>query len=452
MTLGEQARALTHRIASGWFIAWLVLTVVNVIGYGLRQHNGLPLYLEVANNYVQGNKIYLRPGIESTYDRFAYPPITAFPTVPLIHLPDLLQRILWCGFNAGLLVLSICLITKAARPMIESIARGRDKTVGVMFAIYWTLIGLVVIRHVLSPLENQSHDIIILACITVGITGGISRRESVVGLGWGAAAALKLTPLLYLPFLIVQGRFKAASIMLLVLAVLTIIPDLLIRNTTGQTHLEQYYEVIGTAARPGKSGGEGQWVSWNPLNQNLSGPIYRITAKPPVNYEFHDAIESWFPLVPMGDGGRRVVMLTLQFVLLIAVFLSAWWTRGPPRPTEERGLVELATAGVVMSMMLLLSPQSSKSHFVVLLVPTAAIVLHLLKTERDWIGVGILVSVGILGSLTGRDIIGAERSELLLAFGSVAMCSLLLGLGSLRACRSFAPRKREESSPAVVSD
>lgn len=452
MTLGEQARALTHRIASGWFVAWLVLTVVNVIGYGLRQHNGLPLYLEVANNYVQGNKIYLRPGIESTYDRFVYPPITAFPTVPLIHLPDLLQRILWCGFNAGLLVLSIFLITKAARPMIESIARGRDKTVGVMFAIYWTLIGLVVIRHVLSPLENQSHDIIILACITVGITGGISRRESVVGLGWGAAAALKLTPLLYLPFLIVQGRFKAASIMLLVLAVLTIIPDLLIRNTTGQTHLEQYYEVIGTAARPGKSGGEGQWVSWNPLNQNLSGPIYRITAKPPVNYEFHDAIESWFPLVPMGEGSRRVVMLTLQFVLLIAVFLSAWWTRGPPRPTEERGLVELATAGVVMSMMLLLSPQSSKSHFVVLLVPTAAIVLHLLKTERDWIGVGILVSVGILGSLTGRDIIGAERSELLLAFGSVAMCSLLLGLGSLRACRSFAPRKREESSPAVVSD
>ena len=452
MTLGERARYLTLHLASGWFIAWVVVTAVNVIVYGLRKHNGLPLYLEVANNYVQGNKIYLRPGIESAYDRFAYPPFTAFPTVPLIHLPDLLQRIVWCGFNAGLLILSICLITKAARPMIESIARSRDKTVGVMFAIYWTLIGLVVIRHVLSPLENQSHDIIILACITIGITGGIFRRETVVGLGWGAAAALKLTPMLYLPFLIVQGRFKAASIMLLVLAILTIIPDLLVRNTTGQSHLEQYYEVIGTATKPGTSGGKGQWVSWNPLNQNLSGSIYRITTKPPENYEYHDALGSWFPLVSMGDGGRRIVMLTLQFVLILVVLLSAWWTRGPPRQVEQRGLFELATAGVVVSMMLLLSPQSSKSHFVVLLVPTAAVVLHLLKTDRDWVGVGILVSVGILGSLTGRDIIGSERSELLLAYGSIAGCSLLLGLGSLRICRSFATHKRGDAPPAVNSN
>lgn len=434
MTPVEHARFRMSQLASGWPIAWVVVTIVNVIGYGLRRHNGLPLYLEVAGNYVKGKKIYLRPGIESVYDRFAYPPVMTFPTVPLLPFPDLLQRILWCGFNAGLLILSLYLINRAARPMIESIADRRKRAAGAIYVIYWTVIGLVMIRHVLSPLENQSHDILILACITIGITGGVLRKEWLVGLGWGTGAALKLTPLLFLPFLVIQGRFKAAGIMLAALATLTVVPDLLIRNTTGQTHLEQYYEVIGTAARPGKSGGEGQWVSWNPLNQNLTGAIHRVTAKPAPDYEFHEAFDAWFPLLPLGDDSRQLVMLALQSMLVIAVVLAAWWTRGPPKNADCRGLVELAIAGVVVSMMLLLSPQSSKSHFVALLVPTAAVALQLLRSDRDWIGVVLLVLAGGLGSLTGRDIIGDENSELLLAFGSIALCALLLGLGSLRIC------------------
>ena len=431
---GTESTRKLLRVPIGWITAWGVVTIINLVGYGLRKHTGLPLYLEVAENYLNGRKIYLLPGIESEYDRFTYPPSMAALAIPMIPLPDLLQRIAWCGFNSGLLVLSLYLLHRAVVPMLREIAVRRAAGFGTMVGIFWLVVGLVMLRHVLSPLENQSHDLIILALLTVGACAGIRRADWITGCAWGAAAALKLTPLLLLPLLVVQGRFRTLAVMIGAFALITIAPDVVNPNLTGQSHLEQYYEVIDTAARPGTSGGEGQWNEWNPLNQNLSGTIYRLTAPMEASYRYHEEFSHWFPVLPMGETGRGVLTLLLQGDLVVLVAMAGWWTRGTTRGPRGNGLRELAAVGVVASMMLLLSPMSSKSHFVILLIPATAVVLHMIGSRNDWFGFAVVIGTILLCSLNGKSVIGHLNSEWLMVWGSHAACALLLGIGSLRIC------------------
>ncbi|MEE2681046.1 MAG: glycosyltransferase family 87 protein [Planctomycetota bacterium] len=421
-------------IPGGWLVAWGVVTIINLAGYGLRKHTGLPLYLEVAENYLHGRKIYLRPGIESEFDRFTYPPSMAVLAIPMVPLPDLLQRIAWCGFNAGLLVLSIYLLHRAVVPLLRRIAERRTAKFGTMTGIFWLVVGLIMMRHLLSPLENQSHDLIILALLTIGTCAAIRRADWITGGAWGTAAALKLTPLLLLPLLVVQGRYRTLAVMIGAFTLISITPDLVNPNTTGQSHLEQYYEVIGTAARPGTSGGEGQWNKWNHLNQNLSGTIYRLTAPTRGDYQYHEEFRQWFPVLSMSDSGRRMLTLLLQGILVCLVAMAGWWTRRSPGERAENGLRELAAVGVVASMMLLLSPMSSKSHFVILLIPAAAVVLHMIGSRNDWFGLGVVIATILLCSFNGKSVIGHLNSEWLLIWGSHAACALMLGIGSLRIC------------------
>ncbi|MEE2895758.1 MAG: hypothetical protein VX726_08455 [Planctomycetota bacterium] len=77
---------------------------------------------------------------------------------------------------------------------------------------------------------------------------------------------------------------------------------------------------------------------------------------------------------------------------------------------------------------------SSKSHFIILLIPAAAIALKFVSSERDWLSLAILILTALLGIFSARDIIGDQNSEVLLAIGSVAICTLLLGFGCLRIC------------------
>lgn len=439
-------------IPNGWIVAWGVVTIVNLVGFGLREHTGLPLYLEVAENYLNGRKMYLLPGIESAYDRFTYPPSMATLAVPMIPLPDLLQRIAWCGFNSGLLVLSICLLHRAAVPMLKEIAVRRAVKFGTMVGILWFVVGLVMLRHVLSPLENQSHDLIILALMAIGACASIRRAVWITGCAWGAAAALKLTPLLLLPLLVVQGRFRTLAVMIGAFALISITPDVVNPNLTGQTHLEQYYEVIDTAARPGTSGGEGQWNQWNPLNQNLSGTIYRLTAPMKANHRYHEEFSQWFPVLPMGESGRKVLTLLLQGGLVVLVAMAGWWTRGPSAGPRESGLRELAAVGVVACMMLLLSPMSSKSHFVILLIPVTAVVLHMIGSRNDWFGLAVVIGSILLCSLNGKSVIGHLNSEWLLVWGSHAASALLLGVGSLRICWLLRAEPKPEEGESMPTD
>src|SRR5438105_3366952 len=87
----------------------------------------------------------------------------------------------------------------------------------------YALLALVLLlagRHVLSPLENQSHDLVVLLCVVLANEARCTGQDVAAGWWAGLGAALKATPLLFLPVFLWQRRFRAAAAMAVVIPAL----------------------------------------------------------------------------------------------------------------------------------------------------------------------------------------------------------------------------------------
>ena len=87
----------------------------------------------------------------------------------------------------------------------------------------------------------------------------------------------------------------------------------------------------------------------------------------------------------------------------------------------------LLDGSLMLISMLMLSPQSSKSSFVALMLPYMVLSASVLTDPRArWIGGGVLAAGFALTSLTSKDIIGRRLAEILLTWGCVTVGTLVL--------------------------
>lgn len=363
---------------------------------------------------------------------WAYPAINVIPSVPFSLMPDAIEKIGWAGLNAGLFVISVFLINGMVLKPLRSLARERNESAWRSIAAFWGLITLMTVRHVLGPFENQSQDMLTLVAICAGMHAAQRNREGMVGLWWGLAAALKMTPLLFLPLLFIQGRLRAFGMMICAFMIWSIVPDILVPTWDTNPRALQFMESVSGTLAPGQSGGE-IWAPWNELNQNLAGTIHRITAPLPASKGDNF---SPYPLIAANESTSRTLIVTGQLLIIALVGLFAWRTRtgwfkrkSALQQDASKVIRTLSETGVVVTGMLLLSPMSSKSHFIVLLIPAAAIVLHFLRRPTCLSDIAVILGVTIAGTFTGKDLIGRPLAEALLAGGCVAFCAVLFLLG-----------------------
>ena len=105
----------------------------------------------------------------------------------------------------------IAMINSIVSPFIERRAKERNEASWRPALFFWFFLALLGGRYLLSPLENQSHDLMVMVCILGGVLLGGRGREFGGGLLLGLAAAMKATPLLFLPVLVWQRRWRATG-------------------------------------------------------------------------------------------------------------------------------------------------------------------------------------------------------------------------------------------------
>jgi hypothetical protein len=132
----------------------------------------------------------------------------------------------------------------------------------------------------------------------------------------------------------------------------------------------------------------------------------------------------------------RVVTLLASALVLGVISLGVWFARGAVRAAGDAfaGVQRTVGLGEVAAFacgMVLLSPQSSKSHFCVWILPVAFVVNHLVRTRRDWLAILLFVAALALG-LTSKGLLGKASANVVLAYGSVAGSTLLLLLATVR--------------------
>jgi hypothetical protein len=317
--------------------------------------------------------------------------------VPLAPLPPLVRARVWWFVN---LCLAGVILFVLARMVWPTVAHAKGKS-GSHRWILPLMVAVLAGRFFISPLEYKSHDLIVLALVVLAGLALAQRRDAWAGVCIGLAAACKATPLLFLPMLLWQRRYRAVACCLGALVAATLLPDVLFPSPDGQLWVVHWYDkFISKVQVDAPAQAAGAWSSWNVLNQGLAATIYRLSA--PV--ESQGGMIN-VCLVALRDASRQ--RLTLALELLVVGWL-AWctWPRRLRVVDSERGLVALTQVGMVTCAMLLLSPMSSSQHFAALLVPITACTTYCLFCRRDPFIVAVLLLVFVFGALAARDLLG----------------------------------------------
>jgi len=423
-----------------------LLLAVMVVGswwFSYRARNDdreLPVYVTGGERLAAGAEIYRR-GADAK--PFTYPPFAAVPFVPFAKLPATWQAPAWFCVNFTILLLIVRWLHAFGRRQVAGASPPR-------LVWFWTLTLVLGVHHVFSVFTNQSHDLLILGAIVL-VAAAWCRGRATAGVWAALGAAMKATPLLFLVLFALRTRWLAAALLLLATVSLTLLPDWWFPRADGRWWVEAWYDVnLRVLQVGGTASADGAWNAHSWLNQSLSGTLTRLLTAAKIPGAF---VDEHAALLHLSDGACKVVTMLAQSAVLAAIALglrrAARVVRTAADPPAMQRTVGLGEVALIACGMVLLSPQSSKSHFSVWLLPAAFLADRLLRGRRDvWLWV-LVVGVLLLGPLAGKDLVGRSVANQLNAWGNVTWCTVLLLAATARGIWT-ADRDRAPAAPQVA--
>lgn len=365
-------------------------------------------FLRFSNDLVvERRNVYVE--YEPTYTITKYPPAFGYPWLGLVPLPMPLAATIWFWLNAALALGAAALaVALAARGPPPDVDRRR---------IGWTLLlgGPVVI----SNLETSQVNIALLFVVLLGLIAFRHGRDGTAGALLGAAAAVKLTPGLFLAYFawkrrwrVVGGGAAAVAVGWAVLPILTFGPGRAVEIVAAWASVVGGFVGEGVVAE-GIGG-------YRHTNQSLAAVLHRTLSAVPADAGREDF---YVNLLALEHATVRGIVGGLGAAIVVGLgWLARGRTsaRGGPRQATELALVFIAT--------LFLSPVSWINHYVALL-PGYAVALELAagRPADDPGRRRILIGVGVSFAL-----LLTSASRLLQAFslpflGAIALAVTLVG-------------------------
>jgi len=406
-------------LASPWCWVWLGVWTLVAAVVSFRDTELTKCYLKAAQRFVGGADIYARTS--DGVGTWPYPPAMILTVAPLAWLPDWAARILWSGALTGCMVVAAWGLTRTA---LAGMAEGRARSHRVLALV---LTGLAAHQIVLSPVIYQSHDPILAAGIGLALVAALKHHDAIAGALLGAIGAMKVTPGLFGLAFALSGRWRALGVMALVAAALTIFPDAMRGDTDGAL-TRRFAAVAQSASDPARAGG-GYWAEWNPLAQNLSATLTRLTIPTPSGSR--DINQRDWSLMHLSDAQRRGLVLLGQAAVVAAVVTVVgavrWRRASHPAPLEM-----LVETGAICCGMLLLAPHSSNYHFAIEAFAIAPCIILAIE-RRDPLMITVACVLGLLGLPSGRDLIGNFAVDALLIWGKLTLGTCVALAGCVRA-------------------
>jgi hypothetical protein len=376
---------------------WIVLIVTAAALYPMfgRSSDMGPFYSAAARCVLNGESLL------SCLPQYPYQAALAVFFIPLAYLPPVLQRLIWYVIFVGCLVIAVRLTEAIVERLYPGSTRGQN--------LFWlrTIMLITCGKHFLDVITYASHDPLSLALIMFGTWALFNGREAAGGAWLAVAAAIRASPLIYLPYLILKRRLVACIVFIAVLFGVSLIPDIIGALRGGSTgHLTEWLgQVVGPALMPGNSSKLVFWNIWNGANlynQSLRGVINRFATSPV------------FGLTP--------TMILIVVDGIFAVIVGVLLLMSPRR----REYVAIDTA-VLLIAMLALSPMSSRYHYIFVL---PAVILATAATMTDprirTLGSYVLVASFLLRAGTSNDVAGQRLTDFAYTYGFMPLGAIAL--------------------------
>ena len=380
-------------------VAWAVVALALVLHYPSfsTSYGGTAIFLLAGDCMLQGQPLAAcSPG-------YSYPPLLAFVMIPLSLLPLWAGKLAWYGV--------VIATTYGCFRICESLT---IRSFGLTRKeLFWVRLFTLVLslKFVLAVFANQAYDSLVFFFLLVGLYGLSENKTFLGAFGLATAAALKAVPLLMLLYPLLHRKWKLFALGVALCAVFSFLPDVLFPPSPPNAgYLRTWVSGFAGGGLLGTRPAEGYsqfFQGTSDFNQSLKTFVYRWVV--PGNMQWQDV-----------GAQAQVILYAVYLVYCLAALAIVL------RSTKMEG-AHLWGASVVVISMLMLSPISSKSHFVVLLLPHMAIVACLLKHRELWARtVPLLCGSFVLSVLASRGFVGRELSIKMLSLGSITIATLLL--------------------------
>ncbi len=363
---------LAHSYTTASFVT---LTIMGIFAVAKHSSEWNEVYYGAAKSLLRGGDMY------RDFVGYVYPPFSAWVMIPFTVFPAKLARAIWYLTCALFLVYVVKSSWRAAGGGPLEPAAGRPAASPREQVAF--LIGQAcVLQLALNAVTHLQPDLLIAALVMVGCVAIIRGRFWTAATWLGLAGAFKVTPLLFAPYLLWRGRWAAAGWLVLLAASVNFLPDTVHAPPDGGYWLTQWSRRI---LRPMTRADyvPGRWANKVNNNQSVGGAVNRWMAT--TWQRGRDEIMTVQRPDADSPGMMRGAFVLVSIAILFPVGLAMWRRRGERkaevsdlRPTGREpadggalsppGAVAIE-CGIVLLLMLLFSPNSSRSHFCIMFLP-----------------------------------------------------------------------------------
>ena len=410
-------------------IVLLVLAAILVASAirNIKEDGDFRGYMEVGELVLQGGDIYA----ESRPDVNTWPPLYAVVCIPFALLARVnvyLARAVWLGLNFACIValfrLSVRLVYR-----VPLVLRERPGAVALASG---AVLGPLVLsaRFLLGNLDRLQINLVMLAaCLLAGVW--LARgRQVAAGTLLGFAAAVKVLPIFFLPYL-AWRRWWSALAAAIATGVTASVAPVLIYGWERFVAYARYWIALSAGSWPVRKG-----------NQSIYAMVDRLYT--------HDAIvwdASQKRLTASNDPVVAVLVYGLLAVVALLFVLAA--RRGGRRADDVATTIELA---IVLCVTVLFAPLAWKHYFVFLLLGQFVLWraafgdgYGLAATVRHRVAAMLALSY-VLTTLTVRGVVGKHLAQTLETMSAVTLGALVV-LAALLYLRAAVGAAEDAGSP-----
>jgi hypothetical protein len=434
-----------HRKRVAWLFALLLLGVgvFLLVTCGSAKSGGnkgdFPVFYEAGRRLPLGENIYEKPANAGEY---IYPPLLAAIFTPLSTLGRAGCAWAWAGINIAMLMTVLVL---GARDVVRRMKIGPDHALTLGVALLSAILSIDKVKSVISGGQT---DLITVLGVALGLIYH-ERRPAVSGAALALAANIKYTPLAFVPYLILRGKYKAAAWTLAFFVLFAFAPALVVG---WDSNLRLWGIALGGVARLfGYSGATVFAGSIQDATHHLSISITSALTR---------------AMTPMP--GKNVALAASGCVALGVLVVSWWmyarcgvplfWRRrsgisGASTQANESLLAAIEWCGMIIAI-LAFSPQTQGRHLILLLVVHLVAAGMLLRppagASRVWLVLG-LVSIQLGMNLPPSTPSLQNAVDWWRAIGGAGWCLLPLWFGVLWTGLTCAKKQGEDGATVITN-
>lgn len=433
---------LTHPYAT---VTLVGLTIMGIGAVGKHSSEWDETYVRAAKLLLSGGDMY------RDFIGYVYPPFSAWVTIPFTVFPPRVARAIWYVISALCLIYIVKTSWRlAGGPRLEPADRAPAASGGEQIA--FLIAQVCVLQLALNALTHLQPDLLIAALLMAGIAALIDRRFLVAATWIGMSGAFKVTPLLFAPYLLWRRKWVAAGWVLLLAVAVNLLPDTVHRPRGGGTWVGEWARRV-LAPMTRSDFVPGNWANKVNNNQALSGAVKRWMATTWTAGK-DEVIVGPRPGAASA-GAMRNVFAVVGIATLLPVGIAMWRRRSDRErdttvqssPGFSPPTVAAIECGIVLLLMLLFSPNSSRSHFCIMYLPAFCVARIAVRPGASPLLRTLLVLAAISSTLSIHIRLPSTMlaEQVLLWLGVVMFCALFLLLACSLALTETTPFKTEKS-------